>query len=304
MTVLSSTVPAASAPAPVRHAPVVDPLPLPQPGWGERQAREAVAEAALALPELTGPVVLVRAVSTVVFRVGERAVKVHPPGTDPAHLARVHAVLSDSPVALTASAPPVVTSSGVVTTTAWAPSTRTADWGAVGTVLRTLHDLPSAAALPTWTPLRRLPAQLEGLPPAYARLVLDRRDAVLARLAGLPALLPPGAVHGDVAPDNLLVGPTGPRFIDLDFACRGPREYDLAAVVRRAAAGQVPDADYRAFVAGYGVDLRGWPGLALLDELCALSALGFRRWIDRAHGRDSPWLPAELGRLSQVPAAR
>ena len=288
---------------PVLPAPV-DPLPLPQPGWGAAQAREAVAEAALAIPALDAPAQLVRAVSTVVFRVGETAVKVHPPGTDPAHLARVHTVLRSSPVAVTAVAEPVVTSHGVVTVTGWADDVTAAGWGEVGLALRTLHDLPEGDRLPAWTPLRRLPAQLEHLPAPYARLLADARERLLDQVAQLVPALPPGALHGDVSPDNVLSTAHGPRWIDLDFACTGPREYDLSAVVRRYTAGALSDADYRAFVAAYGVDLRGWPGLALVDAVCALSGLGFRLWTDRCAGRDSTWLGAELGRLSPVPAAR
>jgi Phosphotransferase enzyme family len=285
-------------------APVCDPLPLPVPGWGAEQARDAVAEAALVRPELGAPAALVRALSTVVFRVGECAVKVHPPGTDPAHLAAVHAVLADSPVALTATAPPVVTSSGIVTVTPWTAPGPQLGWGEVGRVLRALHDLPTAAALPAWTPLRRLPAQLEHLPATSARALHDARSSVLDRLAALVPALPLGALHGDVSPENVLSTPTGPRWIDLDFACAGLREYDLAAVVRRYAADEITDADYRAFVLGYGADLRGWPGLALLDELCALSGVGFRLWLDRRAGRPSDWLDDALPGLRPAWAAR
>lgn len=303
MTVLDPT--AAPASRVAGHAPPVllptDPLPLPQPGWGAEQARDAVAEAALVLPGLAGPARLVRAVSTVVLQVGDRAVKVHPPGTDPLHLARVHAVLADSPVALTATAAPVVTSSGVVTVTPWTTPAPPVGWGAVGAVLRALHDLPTAAALPAWTPLRRLPAQLLDLPAWQSRRLLDHRSALLDRLADLEPVLPAGALHGDVAPDNVLTTPAGPRWIDLDFACSGLREYDVAAVVRRYANGELSDADYRAFVQAYEVDLRGWPGLALLDELCALSGTGFRLWTDRCAGRSSPWLEQAL---SAAPAGR
>jgi hypothetical protein len=163
-------------PLPVDPLPV-DPLPLPQPGWGADQAREAVAEAALVLPELAGPAHLVRAVATVVLRVGDRAVKVHPPGTDPMHLARVHAVLSDSPVALTATAAPVVTSHGVVTVTPWTPPEQPLGWGAVGEVLRVLHELPTAMALPPWVPLRRLPGSCTTCPvrPPAGCSTTDRR---------------------------------------------------------------------------------------------------------------------------------
>ena len=303
MTVLDPAavpVPTVAAPA-LGHLPA-DPLPLPQPGWGAEQAREAVAEAALVLPGLAGPARLVRAVSTVVLQVGDCAVKVHPPGTDPLHLARVHTVLADSPVALTSTAAPVVTSHGVVTVTPWAPPGEPVGWGAVGEVLRRLHDLPTAAALPAWVPLRRLPGQLLELPHEQAQTLLDARTALLDRLADLTPVLPVGALHGDVAPDNVLTTASGPRWIDLDFACCGLREYDVAAVVRRYAAGELSDADYRAFVHAYEVDLRGWPGLELLDALCALSATGFRLWTDRLAGRPSPWLPAVLDRLSAAPA--
>ena len=297
-TVLGEALPTTSAPGPV------DPLPLPDPGWGAAAARAAVAEAALALPALTATAELVRAVSTVVFRVGEHAVKVHPPGTDPGHLARVHAVLAASPVALTAPAPPVVTSHGIVTVTPWLPAAAPLGWRAVGRTLRELHDLPTAASLPGWAPLRRLPAQLDHLPTPYARIVQDRRELLLERLARLVPELPAGALHGDVSPENVLRTRAGARWIDLDFACWGLREYDLSAVVRRAATGRISERDYRSFARGYGADLRGWPGLGLLDELCALSGLGFRLWCDRAEGRVSQWLPVELGRLSAVPAAR
>ena len=282
----------------------LDPLPLPQPGWGADQARSAVEEAALVLPALDGPAELVRALSTVVLRVGDTAVKVHPPGTCPEHLAQVHAVLADSPVALTATAPPVVTSHGVVTVTPWTASRRPVGWGGVGRVLRALHDLPTASALPGWTPLRRLPSQLDHLPASWAQVVLDRRALLLDRLAALEPVLAPGALHGDVSPENVLRTSAGPRWIDLDLAAHGLREYDLSAVVRRWDAGQVTDAQYARFVKRYGVDLRGWPGLVLLDDLCALSALGFRLWTDRCAQRDSSWLPEALGRLSAVPAAR
>lgn len=269
-----------------------DPLPLPQPGWGERQAREAVAEAALVLPALAAPGPLVRAVSTVVLRVGALAVKVHPPGTDPEHLARVHAALAGHGVALTAVAAPVVTSHGVVTVTPWAEPGGPVGWAEVGRLLRDLHDLP--AELPAWTPLRRLPAQLAGLPEGRAVALLDARRAALERLAALPPLLEPGSVHGDVSPENVLRTAAGVRWIDLDSVSTGLREYDLAAVVRRRATGELSEADYRSFATAYGVDLRGWPGLAVLDELCRLSGTGFRLWADRCAGRASDWLVPEL----------
>ena len=281
-----------------------DPLPLPPPGWGPPQARLAVREAALVLPSLAAGAQLVRALSTVVFRIGSMAVKVHAPGTDPAHVSRVHTALRDSPVAVTATGAPIVTSHGVVTVTPWYDAGVPATWSEVGEALRALHDLPAAASLPPWTPLRRLPAQLEHLPETQARLLAEARQRVLERISALVPALASGVLHGDVSPDNVLRTPDGPRWIDLDFVCSGLREYDLSAVVRRYAAGELSDADYRGFVAGYGVDLRGWPGLCVLDASCLLSGIGFRLWIDRCAGRPSAWLPEALARVSAVPAAR
>jgi hypothetical protein len=293
---------------PALRAGVVDPLPLPAAAWGEEQARDAIQEAALVLPELMGQARLVRALATVVFRIGGLAVKVHPPGTDPLHLAQVHTVLGAAPVAATSAHPPVVTSSGVVSVAPWlvsGPAPRRAAWSGLGEALRTLHDHPDAERLPSWVPLRRLPAQLEHVDLRSAARLATARAWALDELAELPWLLPPGALHGDVSPDNVLRTPEGLRWIDLDFSCYGRREYDLSAVVRRRASGQLSERDYRAFCRSYGADLVGWPGLRLLDDVCALSGLGFRLWLDRRAGRPSHWLPVELDRLSErVPAAR
>jgi Ser/Thr protein kinase RdoA (MazF antagonist) len=244
----------------------------------------------------------------VVFQVGAVAVKVHPPGTDPMHLAQVHAVLGALPIAVTSDRAPVVTTSGVVSVAPWLssqPSPGRAAWTQLGEALRALHDHPGADRLPAWTPLRRLPAQLEHLDARSAARLAAARSAVLAGLADLQWVLPAGALHGDVSTDNVLATPDGPRWIDLDFACHGRREYDLSAVVRRRATGQLPERDYRAFCRSYGADLAGWPGLRVLDDVCALSGLGFRLWLDRRASRPSDWLGAELDRLSErVPAAR
>ena len=299
-----------AAPAVLSAAPtgVVDPLPLPSTGWGPEQARDAVREASLVVPRLAGPGRLVRALASVVFQVGPLAVKVHPPGTDPAHLARVHAVLGRTPVAVTSAQAPVVTSNGVVSVAPWVacePPSGQVGWAALGEALRGLHDVPEAEDLPVWQPLRRLPAQLEHLEDRAAARLAAARAAALAELAELSWLLPAGALHGDVSLDNVLPTGDGLRWIDLDFACYGRREYDLSAVVRRRTAGELSEQDYRAFCSAYGSDVAGWPGLRVLDHVCALSGLGFRLWLDRRAGRASGWLDEELDRLSvRVPAAR
>jgi hypothetical protein len=235
------------------------------------------------LPGLTAPARLVRAVSTVVLQVGECAVKVHPPGTDPLHLARVHAVLADCPVALTITAAPVVTSNGVVTVTPWTPPAPPVGWGQVGEVLRLLHGVPTAGALPSGRRCAACPRSCSTCRARRPRTAGPPRGAArpAGRARARPAVRCParGRRAGQRPDDSVRTALDRPRLRVLRAA--GVRRRGGGAALRR---GELSDADYRSFVAAYEVDLRGWPGLALLDELCALSAVGFRLWTDRCAG--------------------
>jgi hypothetical protein len=59
------------------------------------------------------------------------------------------------------------------------------------------------------------------------------------------------ALHGDAHLDNCLPTPAGPLWHDFETACRGPREYDLAALVFRDRVGGGHPAA-RAALAAYG----------------------------------------------------
>jgi hypothetical protein len=64
--------------------------------------------------------------------------------------------------------------------------------------------------------------------------------------------LPEGqALHGDAHLFNCIQTATGPVWHDLETACRGPREYDLAALVLDDRS-QGPDPEARAALAAYG----------------------------------------------------
>lgn len=64
--------------------------------------------------------------------------------------------------------------------------------------------------------------------------------------------LPEGqALHGDAHLFNCIPTAAGPVWHDLETACRGPREYDLAALVLSDRS-EEPDPDARAALAGYG----------------------------------------------------
>ena len=101
------------------------------------------------------------------------------------------------------------------------------DPAAAGRGLRTIHDALSDLAgdlPPAGRPgeVREMLAHLE--PSADTELLLD--------LVERP--LPPGqALHGDAHLDNCLQTASGPLWHDFETSCRGPREYDLAALVHR-----------------------------------------------------------------------
>ena len=64
-----------------------------------------------------------------------------------------------------------------------------------------------------------------------ARTLSDERDELLERLHRLG--LPEQAQHGDAHTKNALLTPDGPRWIDFEDCCAGPRSWDLAVLARR-----------------------------------------------------------------------
>ncbi|WP_225755543.1 aminoglycoside phosphotransferase family protein [Actinotalea sp. Marseille-Q4924] len=274
----------------------VEVLPLPTAGWHLADALDALAEARLAMPYLpaTDAVVVVSDLTTVVLRLGDHAVKVYPPGTDPAHLGRIVTGLAGSTTALLPTGGPVVTSSGVVLVSPWRAPVRPVDWTETGALLRRFHDDHADADVAAWDPLRRLVTQVDGLADDDARVLLDARRALLDAVADLRPFLAPGVLHGDVSPLNVLRTADGPVLIDIDFVARGPREYDLFSAARRHVTGELDDVAYLGFCRAYGADVRGWDGFAVLDRIGRLGGVAFRLWDDRRHGRPLDWLPTTV----------
>jgi Phosphotransferase enzyme family len=268
----------------------LDPLPLPVGRWGAEDALDALAEARLALPIPLRRPRVVSALTTVVLRSGQHAVKVYPPGTDPAHLARIGRALADTSTALLPVADPVVTSSGVVSVSPWLTDRRPVTWAEAGRLLAAFHAAHGRADVPAWDPLRRVVVLAADLPDEAAEVLLTARLELLAALAGLHSPLGVGVVHGDVSPANVMRGPHGPVLIDLDFVARAPREYDLTSAARRFEAGEIDAASYHGFCAGYGADVRSWDGRLVLDRIAQLGGVAFRIWDDRRGGRSLSWL--------------
>lgn len=271
------------------------PLPLPTSGWG---AAHGLAALELARPHLPVPighdVEVVSALTTVVLRVGDHAVKVYPPGTSGAHLDELSARLAGSLTAHIAAVGAVTTEHGVVTVAPWLACVGESTWAELGTLLRRFHTEHDRTELPAWTPLSRLPSQVAALPTEHAAVLLEARALLLAALAGLRSELGRGVIHGDVAVSNAMQTPEGLRLIDLDWAAVGLREYDLAGAARRVAAGEISPGEYRAFCDAYGYDVRSWPGLPVLNRIADLGGVAFRLWDDRHHGRPMDWVSAEV----------
>ena len=230
----------------------LSPLPLPARHWGAAQALEALAEARLSLPVHLPGATVVSALSTVVLRSGDYAVKVYPPGTDPTHLDQITRALTGTSTAYLPLHRAVVTSHGTVTLTPWLHPARPVTWPETGGLLRRFHIEHADAPVAPWMPLSRVPSQVDGLAAEAAGVLLAARAALLTALGRVRSQLGEGTLHGDVSPSNVLRTPHGPRLIDLDWVARGPREYDLTSASRRFRAGELSRRTYAGFCRAYG----------------------------------------------------
>jgi aminoglycoside phosphotransferase (APT) family kinase protein len=150
------------------------------------------------------------------------------------------------------------------------PAPRPAGGADLAALLRLVHALPEPPfALPRRDPLdgveRWLRLAGDAVDPADAAwlrgLAAERRAAA----AELRPHLPPGPLHGDALPRNVHVDPAGrPVLLDLETFGTGPREHDLVVMVLAADRYGLPAAEYAAFAAAYGWDVREWAGCAVL----------------------------------------
>ena len=121
-----------------------------------------------------------------------------------------------------------------------------ADPHAAGRALRAVHDALEdyRGELPAAGHPEETDELLASLEPGSATDVI--RSAISHRpdVAGQ-------ALHGDAHLDNCLGSPAGPLWHDFETACRGPREYDLAALMSRDRIFG-PDGPARAALTAYG----------------------------------------------------
>jgi len=118
-----------------------------------------------------------------------------------------------------------------------------------GHALRQLHEALGdwPGPLPTCDRLAELDTLLERLTPS-ALVSQDELDGLYERHASLAAGGPVDGrpLHGDSHFRNILWSPGGPLWTDLENACTGPVEYDLACIAWRG------DPGTRAALAAYG----------------------------------------------------
>jgi phosphotransferase family enzyme len=121
----------------------------------------------------------------------------------------------------------------------------TLDAGAAGRGLRTIHD--SLADYDGELPRAGRPEEVRAMLEPFGP---SEDVELLCELASRE--LPDGqALHGDAHLFNCIQTAAGPIWHDLETACRGPREYDLAALVLDDRSGDA-DPEARRALAAYG----------------------------------------------------
>jgi aminoglycoside phosphotransferase (APT) family kinase protein len=151
----------------------------------------------------------------------------------------------------------------------------------LGQLLRTLHNQPALPDPPGrfTDPLASITNAIDELPntlpPTHRRWLASRISQLRAAWRGLEFPHPPGLIHGDAHPGNLMRTPGGQNVLgDWDHVAIGPIEWDLAQIqYTRRRFGRPADDEIDRFATSYGWDLRGWPGLPTLVAIREISGL-------------------------------
>ena len=153
---------------------------------------------------------------------------------------------------------------------------------ALGRSARALHVATRgvAADVPALDPIATLRARIAAAPhDAHTRARLERRvEALAPRWVEAAAADPLGQalVHGDLHRENALAVGGAAVLVDLEMAGFGPASFDVVPTLVAHTRYGRPAADVAAFLAGYGADPRGAPGL---DVLVAVYELLVTTWV-------------------------
>ena len=161
------------------------------------------------------------------------------------------------------------------------------DAAEAGRSLRQLHDSLAAypRSLPRFERLDEIERVIEGLQPTDAAILREAHQQLSAREPLDDGDLRP--VHGDVHFRNVLWSPEGPRWNDLENACLGPVEYDLAGIAWRGDEGTVEA------LTAYGV--HNPDRLALVTPYLALFLAAWTLDLAERHPRVRPAADERLG---------
>ncbi|GGJ21860.1 phosphotransferase enzyme family protein [Streptomyces brasiliensis] len=132
----------------------------------------------------------------------------------------------------------------------------------------------------------------DAIDPADAAYLRERRDGFAAAAAALTPHLPPGPIHGDALPRNVLVGPDGPVLVDLETFSADLREHDLVVMALSHDRYGLPDGAYDSFTETYGWDVRTWEGCSVLRGARETASCA---WVSQ-HAPSNPKALAEFER--------
>ncbi|MGH3194340.1 MAG: phosphotransferase family protein [Streptosporangiaceae bacterium] len=161
-----------------------------------------------------------------------------------------------------------------------------------GTLLRKLHDepVPPFQVRDLDDPFTSVAASLDravgGLDDVDRHWLREHIRQLRIRWRELDLAVPPGLIHGDAHPGNMLRLRNG-RLIagDWDHTATGPREWDLIQPLYTSRRFGTPDRESLGqFAAAYGADIREWDGAATLIAIREIT--GLSPYIRSAHAND------------------
>lgn len=245
--------------------------------WNEKRARAALEDACERLKLPLASAELERLDDSAYFRLGDMTLRISRPGADLAaigrelqlacELARTR-VPSLEPVSLE----PLLLPGSKAIVSLWRDAGRAPGKQisprALGALLQDFHRATdsSTLSLPRFDVAAIIAGYLEQIEAAGLltdddlELLRERQERLELKLRRIKSTLGEGVVHGDAQLGNVLVSDRGPLLVNFEHAGIGPREWDLIprALLLERFGGSVRD--WELFSAGYGFDVRRWPG--------------------------------------------
>jgi aminoglycoside phosphotransferase (APT) family kinase protein len=262
----------------------------PRP-WNEKSADRAVKEACTALGLPVTGARLVRLGSTALYRLGDLALRIAPPGSDAVAVAReirvAEALLAKDIPAVQPFGPDALCLPSRAVVSLWRyvehDPAHQVPARAFGKLLRQFHEGLAGAELaaPELEVKKALNGKLDWVQAAGlvssddVDLLRTRVDSAVKQLKTARSTLGSGILHGDAHPGNVIVGDLGPVWCDFERVCRGPFEWDLIPTALRLERFGMSERDWDLFADGYGYDVRSWEGYQPYLQARALSTTLF-----------------------------